>query len=122
MTNDNGDLFWLWNGIKSRYLPCCIFFFIYCRSIYNPSYMAPAGPMVRVPHVARKLTEEEKKKELEKRDKEWNEGVFFCWILKENGPIRCPDCIANKLTRRKMTNSQAFYIQEFQAWFLKEQK
>ena len=81
--------------------------------------MAPAGPMVK--SIARKLTEEEKKKEVEKRDKEWNEGGLCCWILKENGPIRCPNCLANKLTRTKMTNSQAFF-QEFQAWFLKEQK
>ena len=119
MTNDNVDLFWLWNGIKYRYSKCCIFFFIYCTSIYNPSfYMPPVEKMMKVKHIARKLTEEEKKK----KRKEWeNMESSLCWVLVDDGPVLCPNCLANKLTRRKMTNSQAF-VQEFQAWFLKEQK
>ena len=136
MTNDYVDQ-WLWNGIEYRYSKCCIFFFIYCRSIYNPSYEEIESEVkchewsVEDPNdqiIDKKLQEEQDEKER----KEWDEGGISCWILEQDGPIRCPDCILKELKRRKMTNtldqfssacsSSGTLFRDIQPRFLKEQK
>jgi len=78
--------------------------------------------------IDKKLQEEQDEKER----KEWDEGGIDCWILRKNGPIRCPDCILKELKRRKMTNtldqfssncsSSGTLFRDIQPRFLKEQK
>ena len=118
-------------GIDFGFERCCIFFFIYCRSIFDSSYKGPvtaenAGPGWMVyadPNdqiIDKKLQEEQDNISYEKERKEWFEGIGDCWMLKD-GYIRCPDCIAKELKRRKMTNTLNQF-REFQPRFLKEQK
>ena len=125
--------------LEGDYEECCIFFFIYCRSIYNPSYeeivsKVKCMTVERVyedPNdqiIDKKLQEEQDEKER----KEWDEGGHSCWILRKNGPTRCPDCILKELKRRKMTNtldqfssncsSSGTLFRDIQPRFLKEQK
>ena len=117
-------------GIEFGFERCCIFFFIYCRSIFDHSYEDSgiwenasedlkrfyANPHAQI--IDKKLQEEQDNILSEMERIEWFEGIGECWMLKD-GYIRCPDCIAKELKRRKMTNTLNQF-REFQPRFLKE--
>jgi hypothetical protein len=109
-------------GIDFGFERCCIFFFIYCRSIFDPSYEDSATTENTKYWVQEFVPPQEEHDNIlsEIERKEWFEGIGDCWMLKA-GYIRCPDCIAKELKRRKMTNTLNQF-REFQPRFLKEQK
>ena len=84
----------------------------------EPGWMVYADPNDQI--IDKKLQEEQDNILSENERREWFEGIGECWMLKD-GHIRCPDCIAKELKRRKMTNALNQF-REFQPRFLKEQK
>jgi 3-methyl-2-oxobutanoate hydroxymethyltransferase len=108
---------WFWWGIESGFKCCCIFFYIYCRSIWSEQALLDHDRSLRehpedwqfVVHQEaqtsdKKLQEETDRSIMEYERKKWFEGQGDCWIL-EPGYVRCPDCIAKELKRRKKTNT-----------------
>jgi 3-methyl-2-oxobutanoate hydroxymethyltransferase len=118
-------------GIESGFKICCIFFFIYCRSIFDHDCdlddIILSEDMKRFDDqgdgciIDKKLQEEYDNILSEIDRKIWFEGVGDCWSPESKGYIRCPDCIAKELKAAKKANTLNQF-RDIPPRFLKEQK